>query len=637
MGSENEDELERFKPFLSDFCEKHNGPITNNDPLPFRLITFRLTKEEIEGECASWVIDYLKGQDNAPPLLVHLVVRETVKTLLSSDLSCFVEQNHHEDDEEIEPCVEYNANGLARFTFSTVNEICAKWRNSFPLFKLPKRIPKYSLHAIRNSRRKMEDRHVVIEDMQTLLGDRLQLDQPYSFYGVYDGHGGVDASYYAAAHLHYVATRDPAFTESPSRAMMCAYSQIDKAFIKKSKREGLRSGTTGVTAVVNSDCLHVTWLGDSQAVLMRNGQAVSIMEPHSPEREDEKRRIEEMGGCVVWFGAWRVNGSLSVSRSIGDPEYKPYVSSDADTAVIPLDGTEECIILACDGLWDGVTKEQACQTVQENIDNGADLSKVSSILVNMAKDNGSGDNITAIVVYLNPYHRRSTHLNVKELEGNVVEGTDSDRMDGPVAEESNGGGEELQEGHHLGNSGKASNESSGVKEEVKEETNSNNNNCSLDRGINVRSYISVENKSQFTGKSMSHTQGNPKLSQVKSAQVRDAGGVLPPCNVDFLEVPQDDGSFRKNHRSLRRSSSEPPSLYGKSKTERGVQDYPLLEIVSKSKKTNHKALPMKHNSMPTTLKPKSSSKSQPKTHNVGLLNSLKDRKLRRTFPRGTRD
>ena len=24
-----------------------------------------------------------------------------------------------------------------------------------------------------------------------------------------------------------------------------------------------------------------------------------------------------MGGFVVWFGAWRVNGSLAVSRSIG--------------------------------------------------------------------------------------------------------------------------------------------------------------------------------------------------------------------------------------------------------------------------------------------------------------------------------
>jgi hypothetical protein len=34
--------------------------------------------------------------------------------------------------------------------------------------------------------------------------------------------------------------------------------------------------------------------------------------------QDEKKRIEDLGGCVVWFGAWRVNGTLSMSRAIGE-------------------------------------------------------------------------------------------------------------------------------------------------------------------------------------------------------------------------------------------------------------------------------------------------------------------------------
>ncbi|XP_071848313.1 protein phosphatase 1F-like isoform X2 [Apostichopus japonicus] len=583
-------------------------------------------------------------KSNVSPLLVHLVVKETVRTVLSADLSCFVEQNHHEDDDEVEPCVEYNANGLARFVFSTVNEICAKWKENFPIFKLPKRIPKYSLQAIRNNRRKMEDRHVVIEDMHTLLGERLQLDQPYSFFGVYDGHGGVDASYYAAAHLHYLAVQDPAFTESPTRAMMCAFNQIDESFIKKAKREGLRSGTTGVTAVVNSDCIHIAWLGDSQAVLMRNGQAITIMEPHSPEREDEKRRIEEMGGCVVWFGAWRVNGSLSVSRSIGDPEYKPYVCSDADTAVIPLDGTEECIILACDGLWDGVTKEQACQTVQENIDSGADLSQVSSILVTQAKDNGSGDNITAIVVYLNPYHRRNTHLNAKEkAETDTVEQAGNSGQS--VADgKSNGGVTNTEEESRGDNSGKASNER-GSGEEIKDVLNSNNNNCSVEEKENdfhFRSNISVENKSRFTGKNTVYTQGQRKADK--------SGQSAPVNDIKHFTSVEADGDLEASrarirregvHRGLRRSSSEPPSLYQKMKDTKADGIYPLLEIVSRSKKTNHKALPMKHNSMPATLKPKSttSNKSLSGTHDAGVSNifKTKDRQLRRTFPRGTRD
>lgn len=42
-----------------------------------------------------------------------------------------------------------------------------------------------------------------------------------------------------------------------------------------------------------------------------------LLKCHVFALQDEKKRIEELGGCVVWFGVWRVNGSLSVSRAIG--------------------------------------------------------------------------------------------------------------------------------------------------------------------------------------------------------------------------------------------------------------------------------------------------------------------------------
>jgi protein phosphatase 2C len=39
---------------------------------------------------------------------------------------------------------------------------------------------------------------------------------------------------------------------------------------------------------------------------------------HKASNEEEKKRVKEAGGLVVWFGGWRVNGSLAVSRSIGE-------------------------------------------------------------------------------------------------------------------------------------------------------------------------------------------------------------------------------------------------------------------------------------------------------------------------------
>jgi serine/threonine protein phosphatase PrpC len=47
------------------------------------------------------------------------------------------------------------------------------------------------------------------------------------------------------------------------------------------------------------------------------------MQPHKPDRDDERERIAEEGGIVInLYGVWRVNGMLSVSRAIGDRELK---------------------------------------------------------------------------------------------------------------------------------------------------------------------------------------------------------------------------------------------------------------------------------------------------------------------------
>ena len=79
----------------------------------------------------------------------------------------------------------------------------------------------------------------------------------------------------------------------------------------------LRSGTTAVVSLIRGKTLYAAWLGDSQAVLVRSGQAVDIVAPHKPNRVDEKKRIEALGGSVIYWGTWRVNGQLAVSRAIG--------------------------------------------------------------------------------------------------------------------------------------------------------------------------------------------------------------------------------------------------------------------------------------------------------------------------------
>merc|ERR1712232_512314 len=86
--------------------------------------------------------------------------------------------------------------------------------------------------------------------------------------------------------------------------------------------QGMENGGSGSTAVVA--CVVGGWVwcanvGDSRALLCRDGRAIQLSWDHKPDREDEAERIEAAGGFVTFH---RVLGRLAVSRAFGDEEYK---------------------------------------------------------------------------------------------------------------------------------------------------------------------------------------------------------------------------------------------------------------------------------------------------------------------------
>jgi protein phosphatase 1L len=47
--------------------------------------------------------------------------------------------------------------------------------------------------------------------------------------------------------------------------------------------------------------------------------AYPMSEDHKPNRADERQRIEEAGGVVVWAGTWRVGGVLAGAPALWLP------------------------------------------------------------------------------------------------------------------------------------------------------------------------------------------------------------------------------------------------------------------------------------------------------------------------------
>ncbi|KAF0290922.1 Protein phosphatase 1F [Amphibalanus amphitrite] len=216
--------------------------------------------------------------------------------------------------------------------------------------------------AVKNKRRKMEDRTVLVHDLRGVTDKKLP--DHYGFYGVFDGHIGYDAAAYCTQHMARNLAESPQFPDKPHLAFIDAFSTTDKGF----NATGSNAGAAVVAALISSTHLHVAWIGDCQAVLSRAGLPVRVVNPHKPERPDEKARIEQLGGFVNFYGSYRVNGVLSVSRALGDENFRPFVSDRPDVTTVELDGTEDFLLLACDGFFDVIDAEQTVRMVMNDME-----------------------------------------------------------------------------------------------------------------------------------------------------------------------------------------------------------------------------------------------------------------------------
>ncbi|KAL0979862.1 hypothetical protein UPYG_G00190780 [Umbra pygmaea] len=414
---------EEARRFLGRYLEELPAPLGPEDPLPLTPLSRKVSLEELRGESLDLGQRLLTARDAPSPLsaaMCHIALSELLKTdLLTFQLPQDVGQEQREEQE----VVLLQSELVQRLFVNKLREVGVAWKQHLPtpLPVGPARFLLCSAHAIRNTRRKMEDRHVSLPDFNTLTGLKDGVER--SYYAVFDGHGGVDAAIYAATHLHIKLSQQEMLVSDPAAAFKKTFTQTDVMFKGKAQRERLRSGSTGVAVLLQGEWLHMAWLGDSQGMLVRQGQEVTLMEPHKPEREDEKQRIEDLGGCIVYNGCWRVNGTYAVSRAIGDFDQKPYISADADCCTTRLDGDEDYFLLACDGFFDTVRPDQVpalvLKALQEHreplgagegagCDSGCEEGvstaplgqSVAQKLVDHAKAAGSSDNITVMVVFL---------------------------------------------------------------------------------------------------------------------------------------------------------------------------------------------------------------------------------------------
>jgi len=213
-------------------------------------------------------------------------------------------------------------------------------------------------------------------------------------FGVFDGHGGPDAAHFVRDRLLHNIMQHKDFNAYPEKAIEESFLETDKQYLASEGANDRDDGCTAAAMVIREQDLYLGHVGDSRAVLFRNGECVQLSNDHKPNIPEERERIEKMGGVVIWAGTWRVGGVLAVSRAFGDRLLKDFVVARPDLRHEKLGAGDVAVVLATDGIWDVITNEDA-RGIIEKAQSAKDAAKD---LAEQAYQRGSNDNISCIVV-----------------------------------------------------------------------------------------------------------------------------------------------------------------------------------------------------------------------------------------------
>ncbi|XP_024027852.1 probable protein phosphatase 2C 39 [Morus notabilis] len=219
-------------------------------------------------------------------------------------------------------------------------------------------------------------------------------DNELGLFAIFDGHLSHEIPNYLRTHLFENILKEPDFWAEPEKAVRRAYRMTDDMILDKAVDLG-KGGSTAVTAIlINCQKLVVANVGDSRAVICKNGRAKQLSVDH--EASSEKEHIENRGGFVSKFpgDVPRVDGQLAVARAFGDKSLKKHLSSEPHVVVEMIDDNTEFLILASDGLWKVMSNEEAVNAIGQI----KDARSAAKTLTEEALNRKSTDDISVVVV-----------------------------------------------------------------------------------------------------------------------------------------------------------------------------------------------------------------------------------------------
>ncbi len=234
----------------------------------------------------------------------------------------------------------------------------------------------------------MEDVSCVVEKESMLLAS------------ICDGHGGSDVSHYVAIQLEKRLTTPFAIPN--------LIKTLDEEVIAKEEWE--KQGTTLLTCCLDkaTNSIATVTLGDSEAVVMRNGELIPLScvrnwaSPKDAERAVSS--LTQLFGSTSSIEQWTEasdpkklrfppNLGLNVSRAIGDLYYRKFgdtmlnaISQKPKMTHFQLQ-PGDLVILGCDGLFDFVPGDAILDTLAKDPKDPSEA--LTDLALQTSKDNVS--------------------------------------------------------------------------------------------------------------------------------------------------------------------------------------------------------------------------------------------------------
>ncbi|XP_008233398.1 PREDICTED: probable protein phosphatase 2C 38 isoform X2 [Prunus mume] len=278
------------------------------------------------------------------------------------------------------------------------------------------------------------DFSMAVIQANNLLEDHSQLESgPLSslesgphgtFVGIYDGHGGPEASRFLNEHLFNNFKKFTSENQGMSADVITkAFLATEEEFLSLVKKQWIIKpllasvGSCCLVGVVCSGLLYIANAGDSRVVLgrlektVKQVKAVQLSIEHNASIESVREELhllhpDDPQIVVLKHKVWRVKGLIQVSRSIGDaylkrqefnkepllakfrlsePFHKPILKAEPTILVQKLYPEDQFLIFASDGLWEQLSSQEAVDIVQNYPRNGIARKLVKAALHEAAK------------------------------------------------------------------------------------------------------------------------------------------------------------------------------------------------------------------------------------------------------------